>query len=86
VDNGIKIWHYRGVLVYDLPVKEMYLAAWRPAEASAEPAELSAAPVGLAVQPLAKVGVYRPPGARANTSFVMVSDDRFNVVESRRAR
>jgi hypothetical protein len=62
------------VLVYDLPVKEMYLAAWRPAKAGEEPAELTAAPVGLAVQPAAKTGVYRPPGARANTTFVMVSE------------
>lgn len=74
VDNGIKIWHYRGPLVYKLDVKEMYQAAWKPVSISEFPekAELEPAPVGLAVQPEAKKGVYRPPGARSGTTFTMV--------------
>lgn len=75
VDNGIKIWHYRGVLVHELSVKEMYQAAWRPMSVTNFPerSELSPAPAGGTVsQPVAKVGVYRPPGARAGSGFTMV--------------
>jgi translation initiation factor 2A len=32
VDNGIKIWHYSGVLAHQIDAKEMYQVAWRPDE------------------------------------------------------
>ncbi|KAJ3220779.1 hypothetical protein HK099_004022 [Clydaea vesicula] len=67
VDNGIKIWHYTGVLVHEIKVKEMYQTNWRPSHVCNYPerSELSPAPNGIAVAtPPPKVGVYRPPGAR----------------------
>ncbi|KAJ3089197.1 hypothetical protein HK102_006976 [Quaeritorhiza haematococci] len=68
VDNGVRIWHYQGVLVQQVDVKELYQVEWRPAtvEAFPERATLSPAPsTGVKVQAPAKpVGVYRPPGAR----------------------
>lgn len=62
-------------MVYDLGFKEMYQISWRPVSESEfpEPVDLAPAPVGLEVQPAAKTGVYRPPGARAATSFTMVA-------------
>ena len=37
VDNGIKIWHYSGVMIHQTEVKEMYQVAWRPGKAELWP-------------------------------------------------
>ncbi|TPX52833.1 hypothetical protein SeMB42_g01137 [Synchytrium endobioticum] len=70
VDNGIKVWHYTGVLVHKFEVKELHQAAWRPFLAGLwdEGGALDPPPQGIPeeVKPqVAKVGAYRPPGARA---------------------
>ncbi|TPX31011.1 hypothetical protein SmJEL517_g05533 [Synchytrium microbalum] len=70
VDNGVKIWHYTGVLVHKHEVKELHHSAWRPLPMGIwdEGGALDAAPVGIPVEastPVKKVGAYRPPGARA---------------------
>ncbi|KAJ3118481.1 hypothetical protein HDU96_001300 [Phlyctochytrium bullatum] len=70
VDNGIRVWHYSGVLVHRVDVKEMYQVAWRADKAELWPKKkaLSPAPtptVQAVEAPVAKPkGVYRPPGAR----------------------
>ncbi|KAJ3269424.1 hypothetical protein HDV01_001422 [Terramyces sp. JEL0728] len=73
VDNGLKIWHYSGVLTHELEAKEMYLVAWRPELASLWPERNAHSPVPQGVKPPAPakpVGKYVPPGARnsANTA------------------
>ena len=70
VDNGIKIWHYTGVLVYKYDVKELHEATWRPLPAGLwdEGGALDLPPEGILVEiepAVKKVGAYRPPGARA---------------------
>ncbi|RKP27986.1 eukaryotic translation initiation factor eIF2A-domain-containing protein [Syncephalis pseudoplumigaleata] len=72
VDNGYKVWHYRGVLVQKEEIPELYQIAWRPAPATLYPVRntLSPAPKGIEVATSKAVsskpvGVYRPPGARA---------------------
>ncbi len=49
VDNGIKIYHFSGVLVHQIDVKEMYMNSWRPDSAQKWPmrATLSPPPVGI---------------------------------------
>ncbi|KAJ2778826.1 hypothetical protein H4R18_004376 [Coemansia javaensis] len=72
VDNGIRIWHYSGTLVYDQKTDELYHAGWRPAPASLYPqrASLSPPPPGIAIPDPARpaqpkpAGAYRPPHAR----------------------
>ncbi|KAI8816782.1 eukaryotic translation initiation factor eIF2A-domain-containing protein [Fimicolochytrium jonesii] len=72
VDNGIKIWHYQGVLVHAIDVKEMYQVGWRhsPPQNWPEIRNLSPAPQSGTATPPAPakpMGVYRPPGARGPT-------------------
>ncbi|TPX63014.1 hypothetical protein PhCBS80983_g00066 [Powellomyces hirtus] len=73
VDNGIKLWHYTGVLVHSVDVKEMYQVGWRtsPAEFWPEIRSLSPPPQSSLTAPAAPakpMGVYRPPGARGSAT------------------
>ncbi|KAI9104693.1 eukaryotic translation initiation factor eIF2A-domain-containing protein [Phlyctochytrium arcticum] len=75
VDNGIKIWHYTGVLVHKLDLKELYQAEWRgsrpefwPDIRSLSPPPPSVLPTPAASKP---AGVYRPPGARGAPSKML---------------
>ncbi|KAI9208325.1 eukaryotic translation initiation factor eIF2A-domain-containing protein [Polychytrium aggregatum] len=68
VDNGIKIWHHSGALVYKLDVKEMHQIGWKPAPPEFFPHRNALSPPPAtqlaAAAPAKPVGVYRPPGAR----------------------
>ncbi|KAJ2720084.1 hypothetical protein GGI07_004833 [Coemansia sp. Benny D115] len=71
VDNGIKIWHYSGTLVYAQEVAELYQVDWRPAPAALFPQRtaLSPVPAGIALPAAAaakpkSTGAYRPPHSR----------------------
>ncbi|KAJ2763664.1 hypothetical protein IWQ56_004773, partial [Coemansia nantahalensis] len=72
VDNGIRIWHYSGVLVYHQQTDELFHVNWRPAPVSLFPqrSSLSPAPAGIVVPdtaapaPAKPAGAYRPPHAR----------------------
>ena len=78
VDNGIKIWHCSGLLVYVKLIEELYQVSWRPTppeNAPPFPNQIPAAPEATEsakdwerTQKKPTVGVsagaYRPPGAR----------------------
>lgn len=70
VDNGIKIYHYTGSLIYKHDCKELYQSSWRPASSGTYPPirSLSPAPKSLVSEADAKqtksTGVYIPPSAR----------------------
>ncbi|KAJ2714385.1 hypothetical protein H4R19_001756 [Coemansia spiralis] len=73
VDNGIRIWHHSGTLVYNQQTDELFHVNWRPAPATLfrQRSSLSPAPVGIAVPDTAAppvetkpAGAYRPPHAR----------------------
>ncbi|KAI9189468.1 hypothetical protein H9P43_000901 [Blastocladiella emersonii ATCC 22665] len=74
VDNGWKLWHYRGICVASHAVKELFQVAWRPTTGNGPnldhwaKRDLSPAPQGLvgvaAPKPKALGGAYRPPSAR----------------------
>jgi translation initiation factor 2A len=77
VDNGIKLWHVGGKLVYNEDMVELYSVAWRPwnsdsvTDASDDPLatiptphESAVAYLGTVKTPSKQAGVYRPPGAR----------------------
>jgi translation initiation factor 2A len=51
VDNGIKIWHYNGVLAHQIDAKEMYQVSWRPDAASLWPERLASSPVPEGIKP-----------------------------------
>jgi len=79
VDNGIKLWHLGGTLMYHEDMVELYSVTWRPTDAAGLTAgtldndPLAAVPVphgsaatymGTLKAPSKQTGVYRPPGAR----------------------
>lgn len=77
VDNGIKIWHYTGVLAHQVDAKEMYQVSWRPDPKSTWPEKRSNSPVPVGImpaEPKKPVGRYRPPGARDSPDTTTLYD------------
>lgn len=80
VDNGIRIWHASGPLMYNEDMSELYHVCWRPQPAASEnlgPNPLSPVPVPHASAtdymaarktPSKPAGAYRPPGARGQVT------------------
>lgn len=75
VDNGIKLWHVGGGIMYNEDFVELYHATWRPARAEdlpggdplhpiPTPHKSALAYLGTVKTPSKPVGAYRPPGAR----------------------
>ncbi|KAK4549051.1 hypothetical protein LTR36_007507 [Oleoguttula mirabilis] len=79
VDNGIRIWHVGGGLMYVEDMHELYHVVWRPQSTTQHPLENPLHPVptphASALEYLGKVktpskpaGAYRPPGARGTAT------------------
>ena len=75
VDNGVRIWHVGGGLMYNEDLQELYHVAWRPQPTASHPLgdPLSQVPtphasalayLGTVKTPSKPAGAYRPPGAR----------------------
>lgn len=76
VDNGVRIWHIAGQLMYNEDMNELYHVCWRPQPTSVHPLPenpIFEVPIPhasatdyLATRktPSKPVGAYRPPGAR----------------------
>lgn len=75
VDNGVRIWHVSGGLMYNEEMIELYDVTWRPQSIDQHPLgePLSKLPVphpsataymGTRKAPVKPAGAYRPPGAR----------------------
>ncbi|ORZ03752.1 eukaryotic translation initiation factor eIF2A-domain-containing protein [Syncephalastrum racemosum] len=72
VDNGFKMWHHTGTLIYEENVDELFQVGWRPEPASRYPMR-SSSPAPTPVKVLSNVsakpavkpaGAYRPPHLR----------------------
>ena len=79
VDNGVRIWHIAGGLVYNDDMQELYHVVWRPQSASMYPLTEAVNPLptphksalehlGAVKTPSKPAGAYRPPGARGTTT------------------
>ncbi|KAK4690194.1 translation initiation factor 2A, partial [Lecanoromycetidae sp. Uapishka_2] len=75
VDNGVRIWHVGGGLMYNEELQELYHVTWRPQSATSHPLENPLHPLptphasalaylGTVKTPSKPAGAYRPPGAR----------------------
>lgn len=75
VDNGVKIWHYTGSLIFQEEHDELFATSWRPQDVSLFPLKsiLSAAPKPHSSAENVEIkkavsnkpaGAYRPPHAR----------------------
>jgi len=74
VDNGVKLWHVGGAIVYNEDMVELYSVIWRPVPAALLPGQDPLHPVpnphasavaylGTLKTPSKPAGAYRPPGA-----------------------
>ncbi|ROV90775.1 hypothetical protein VMCG_09394 [Cytospora schulzeri] len=80
VDNGIKLWHVGGSVMYNEDHIELYNVMWRPIPVdqlpkNADPLSPVPAPhasavayLGTVKTPSKPVGAYRPPGARGSST------------------
>ena len=79
VDNGIRVWHIGGKLMYNEDVSELYHVCWRPEPAALHPLPASVAEASDAhasahaylekvKSPSKPAGAYRPPGARGTST------------------
>ncbi|RYP04537.1 hypothetical protein DL764_004399 [Monosporascus ibericus] len=75
VDNGVKLWHVGGGIMYNEDMLELYSVAWRPIlpenlpsgdplNPVPTPHSSAVAYLGTVKTPSKPVGAYRPPGAR----------------------
>ena len=80
VDNGVRIWHVGGGVMYNEDMNELYHVTWRPQSAAslklpADPVNQVPIPhasalayMGTKKAPTKPVGAYRPPGARGTST------------------
>lgn len=79
VDNGVRIWHVGGGLMYNEDMNELYDVHWRPQSTTQHPLEDPLHPMPnphpSALEylktkkiPSKPVGAYRPPGARGQST------------------
>ncbi|KAH8903693.1 translation initiation factor eIF-2A [Coniochaeta sp. PMI_546] len=79
VDNGIKLWHVGGGIMYNEDFVELYHATWRPARPEdlpggdplhpiPTPHKSALAYLGTVKTPSKPAGAYRPPGARGTST------------------
>lgn len=79
VDNGVRIWHVGGSMMYNEDMQELYHVTWRPsppgAKASGDPLQPVPQPhtsalayLGTVKTPSKPAGAYRPPGARGTST------------------
>lgn len=79
VDNGVRIWHVSGGLMYNQDLQELYHVTWRPQSSASHPVEdsLNIIPsphasaltyLGNVKTPSKPAGAYRPPGARGQVT------------------
>ncbi|KAH0548650.1 hypothetical protein GP486_007806 [Trichoglossum hirsutum] len=79
VDNGVRIWHVGGGLMYNEELNELYNVCWRPESVENHPLGSPLHPVpkphasalaylGTVKTPSKPAGAYRPPGARGQVT------------------
>ncbi|KAF2237390.1 translation initiation factor eIF-2A [Viridothelium virens] len=79
VDNGVRLWHVGGGIMYNEDMTELYHVCWRPQSPTKHPLENPLDPIptphasaidylGRVKTPSKPAGAYRPPGARGTTT------------------
>ncbi|KAJ2892438.1 putative eukaryotic translation initiation factor 2a protein [Zalerion maritima] len=79
VDNGVKLWHVGGGIMYNEDMVELYNVCWRPVlpknlpggdplHPIPNPHASALAYLGTIKTPSKPVGAYRPPGARGQST------------------
>ena len=79
VDNGVRIWHVGGGLMYNEELQELYHVTWRPQTPTSHPLDNPLHPMptphtsalaylNTVKTPSKPAGAYRPPGARGTVT------------------
>lgn len=79
VDNGIRVWHVGGGLMFNEDLQELYHVMWRPGTSKSplfgDPSHPTSCPhpsalayLGSVKTPSKPAGAYRPPGARGQVT------------------
>ena len=79
VDNGVRIWHVGGGLMYNEELQELYHVTWRPQIPTSHPLDNPLHPMptphtsalaylNTVKTPSKPAGAYRPPGARGTVT------------------
>lgn len=79
VDNGIRLWHVGGSVMYNEDMEELYHVTWRPQRSENFPTTDLLSPIptphasalaylGTVKIPSKPAGAYRPPGARGTVT------------------
>ncbi|KAK2628827.1 hypothetical protein QTJ16_001930 [Diplocarpon rosae] len=79
VDNGIRLWHVGGGIMYNQDMVELYNVSWRPQKSESfaagdllhpvpTPHSSALAYLGTVKTPSKPAGAYRPPGARGTST------------------
>ncbi|ODQ56482.1 translation initiation factor eIF-2A [Saitoella complicata NRRL Y-17804] len=78
VDNGVKLWHYSGPLIYQEEMTELYAVHWRPQPAELYPLRTALSPApevhssvasaATLAAPQRPAGAYRPPHLRGTST------------------
>ncbi|KAL3469162.1 eukaryotic translation initiation factor eIF2A-domain-containing protein [Aspergillus californicus] len=79
VDNGLRLWHMSGALLYNEDINELYDVAWRPQSTTQHPLgdpmnplptphPSAVAYLSTRKAPVKAAGAYRPPGARGQST------------------
>ena len=88
VDNGVRIWHVSGSLMFKEDMHELYQVIWRPGSGSSSPPQnpledipaphaSALAFLGTVKTPSKPAGAYRPPGARGtSTPLAFMREDQ----------
>ncbi|KAJ0422078.1 eukaryotic translation initiation factor eIF2A-domain-containing protein [Aspergillus carlsbadensis] len=79
VDNGLRLWHISGALLYNEDINELYDVFWRPQSTTQHPLgdpfhplptphASAVAYLSTRKAPVKPAGAYRPPGARGQST------------------
>ncbi|KAI9374648.1 eukaryotic translation initiation factor eIF2A-domain-containing protein [Aspergillus egyptiacus] len=79
VDNGLRLWHVSGSLLYNEDINELYDVFWRPQSTTQHPLSDPFSPIpaphpsavaylNTRKVPAKPLGAYRPPGARGQST------------------
>ncbi|KAL4866636.1 hypothetical protein BDV12DRAFT_198984 [Aspergillus spectabilis] len=79
VDNGLRLWHVSGALLYNQDIDELYDVSWRPQSTIQHPLGDPLTPLptphasavaylSTKKAPVKAMGAYRPPGARGQST------------------
>ncbi|KAG0166222.1 hypothetical protein DFQ28_007609 [Apophysomyces sp. BC1034] len=93
VDNGFKMWHHTGTLIYEESVDELFQVGWRPEPATKypmraispapTPIKILSSPTSAAKPNPQPAGAYRPPHMRGSAATTTLAQREAELTSGR---